>query len=114
MKRSILTAAAITGALVLGACGGGYGPSGPYADVDFNGYYDDYYGPFYGGYWGEGGVFFYADKDGRHFHRDNDHHFRSEVSNGFHPIQGHAPPSRGHGGGRPHDQQPAPRDHPQP
>lgn len=102
MKHYLIAAIALTGAFALGACAEDYGPAGPYADVDFTGYYDDYYGPFYGGYWAAGGVFYYADRDGRHFHRDNDHHFRNDAGAGFHPIQGHAPAPRGPGG-RGHD-----------
>ena len=106
MQRSLIAAAVVVSAIALGACEE-YGPAGPYADVDFNGYYDDAYGPFYGGYWGDGGIFYYADKDGRHFHRDTGHHFRSDAVSGYHPIQGHAPPARGGRlfGGHPNDVQ---------
>jgi hypothetical protein len=77
------------------------GPYGPYAGVEYDAFYDGYYGPFNGGYWGPGGYFFYADRDGRRFHRDQAGHFRHQGGQGFNPIHGRAPPARGTGGPRP-------------
>ncbi len=100
MKSTCLTAiAAIGAAALLTACADSYGrgPAGPYADVDYTGYYDDFYGPFSGGYWGPGDVFYYSDSAGR-YHRDRAHHFRrAPGGTGFHTFQGHAPAAMGHG-----------------
>jgi hypothetical protein len=99
MKLAILAlTAALAAAPILSGCteGYAYGPSGPYADVDYDGFYDDYYGPFNGGYWGPGDAFYYSDQGG-HFHRDVGHHFRRQASQGFHSIHGHAPAASGRG-----------------
>jgi hypothetical protein len=115
MRLSTLTLiAALGGGAMLSGCaedyyGGGYYPYGPYADVDYTGYYDNYYGPFNGGYWGPGGYFYYADRGGQHYHRDSGGHFRHDPGSPggggrYHEIHGRAPPARagggGHGGGR--------------
>jgi hypothetical protein len=78
-----------------------FGPPGPYADVDYDAFYDGYYGPFYGGYWGPGGNFYYWDKGHQHYHRDTAGHFRREAGAGYNPIRGHAPAAVGGRGGRP-------------
>jgi hypothetical protein len=75
-----------------------YGPPPPYADVDYDAYYDGYYGPFYGGYWGPGGSFYYWDQGHRHYHRDAGAHFRRAGGAGFTSIRGHAPAAGGRGG----------------
>jgi hypothetical protein len=79
----------------------GYLPYGPYADADYFGYYDGYYGPFYGGYWGPGGYFYYADRDGRRYHRDSERHFRRESGGDprYHEVHSHTPPAQGGQGG---------------
>lgn len=72
-----------------------YGPPPPYADVDYDAYYDGYYGPFYGGYWGPGGSFYYWSADHRHYHRDSAGHFRRGPATGFGAVRGHAPSAGG-------------------
>lgn len=62
--------------------GPGYGPGYGYYD----GYYDGYYGPYFGGYWGEGGDFYYYDRDHRP-HRDTDHHFQHQNFQGSTHVQ---------------------------
>ena len=79
-----------------------YGPPQPYADVDYDVYYDGYYGPFYGGYWGPGGSFYYWDQGHRHYHRDASSHFRREGGAGFNTVRGHAPAAAGGRGRGPH------------
>lgn len=76
-----------------------YGPSAPYADVDYDAYYDGYYGPFIGGYWGPGDNFYYWDQGHRHYHHDVGGHFRRVGAPGFHAIRGHAPSAAGRAGG---------------
>ena len=96
MRASVLAVTAALGAsAALAACAEDYmyGPSGSYADVEFSAFYDGHYGPFYGGYWGPGGYFYYSDRDGRRYHRDTERHFRRDGAQGFHPIQGRAPPA---------------------
>ena len=77
-----------------------YGPPGPYADVDYDGYYDGYYGPFAGGYWGPGDQFYYWNQGHGHYHVDSGAHFRRQGGAGFNAIHGHAPAARGGGGAR--------------
>ena len=76
-----------------------YGPPAPYADVDYDAYYDGYYGPFSGGYWGPDGSFYYWDKGHGHYHRDGAAHFRRASATGFNQIHGRAPAAT-HRGGR--------------
>jgi len=89
---------ALAGAFVimagLTACAGDehyYGPPAPYADVDYDAYYDGYYGAFNGGYWGPGGNFYYWSPDHMHYHRDAANHFRRQGAGGFNAVRGHAP-----------------------
>jgi hypothetical protein len=72
-----------------------YGPPPPYADVDYDAYYDGFYGPFYGGYWGPGGNFYYWSQDHRHYHRDTGNHFSRQGGGGYNPVRGHAPAAVG-------------------
>jgi len=72
-----------------------YGPPVPYANVDYDAYYDGYYGPFNGGYWGPGNNFYYWDQGHQHYHHDNGGHFRRNGGPGFHSIRGHAPAAAG-------------------
>ena len=104
---SIALAAALTGSALLAGCADDYyypyGP--PYAEAEYYGYYDGFYGPFYGGYWGPGGYFYYADRDGRHFHRDRERHFRRDNGGGarYREFHGRGPAQAGphDGAGRP-------------
>jgi|GEM_PF-5474493 hypothetical protein len=93
--------AALAGVLTLAAGMAGcaydeayYGPPPPYADVNYDAYYDGYYGPFYGGYWGPGGQFYYWSQDHMHYHRDVGGHFSRQGGAGFNAIHGHAPGGR--------------------
>jgi hypothetical protein len=93
---------ALAGALVtmagLSACAvdeAYYGPPPPYADVDYDGYYDGSYGPFNGGYWGPNDQFYYWSQDHMHYHRDVGGHFSRQGRSGFNPIRGHAPAAGG-------------------
>jgi len=101
------TALALALGLTLSGCvayGPGPGP-GPYAGdpyvgaVAYDGWYDGYYGQFYDGYWGHDGAYYYRDREGRGFHRDNGGHFRHDGANGYRPVHGGI--ARGAPGGRP-------------
>lgn|SRR5262245_59684492 len=76
-----------------------YGPPPPYADVDYDAFYDGYYGPFYGGYWGPGGSFYYWNADHQHYHRDVGGHFQHQARPGMNVVHGHAPAARAGGAG---------------
>jgi hypothetical protein len=73
--------------------GPAYGP-GPYADVEYDGWYDGYYGPIYDGYW-QNDVFFYRTRDSDRWHRGDARHFSREERPGFNHIHGmaHARPA---------------------
>ena len=94
MKLRLLGLAGAAIALVgLGACAvdeAYYGPPSPYADVDYDGFYDGYYGPFVGGYWGAGDRFYYWDRNHGHYHRDVGGHFARQGRPGFNAIRGQA------------------------
>src|ERR1700745_2545657 len=92
MKRVLLAACA---ALGVTACAEGY--YGPYGGGGMA-YYDDFYGPYYGGYWGSDGMCYYGDA-GRHFHRDEAHHFQHAPMQGFHGVHAHSGFHGFHGGG---------------
>jgi hypothetical protein len=94
MKLSILAVMAAVGACgALAGCEDYYYPYGPYAGVDYAAYYDGYYGDYYGGYWGPGDYFYYYDRGGGRYRRDDQRHFRREAAQGYRAIQGHAPPA---------------------
>ena len=99
-----LSAAVLAGGLA--ACAGDvayYGPPPPYADVDYDAYYDGFYGPFNGGYWGPSDRFYYWHAGHGHYHLDNGAHFRRSGAPGFSAVRGHSAPAvggRGGGGGR--------------
>ena len=100
--RPIALAGAFVIMAVLPACAvdeAYYGPPAPYADVDYDAYYDGYYGAFNGGYWGPGGNFYYWSPDHMHYHRDAGVHFRRQGAGGFNAVRGHAPAPAG--GARP-------------
>lgn len=104
MKLSSLALiAALGGGALLTGCDYYYPYGSPYAEADYYGYYDGFYGPFFGGYWGPGGYFYYADRDGKHYHRDRGRHFRREAGGDarFQPFRGRAPAQGGPGSGRP-------------
>ena len=94
-------AVALAGGLPAACAGdvGYYGPDAPYADVDYDGYYDGAYGPFNGGYWGPNDRFYYWNAAHGHYHADSGGHFRRAAAPGFSAIHGHAPAARGGGGG---------------
>ncbi len=82
-------AALMMAAIGLSACESDFHHHGPYAGVDVayvDGYYDDAYGPVYDGYWGDGDAFYYRDRAGGEFRRDDAHHFSRGGGNGFHPM----------------------------
>ena len=96
--------AGLAGAFLLTAGLGGcaeeayYGPPAPYANVDYDAYYDGFYGPFVGGYWGPGDQFYYWDQGHGHYHRDAAGHFQRQGRGGFNAVRGHAPAAaRGNG-----------------
>lgn len=90
MRKSLLTAAALSALVALSACGGSYGYRGASVAVAGDGvYYDDFYGPYAEGYWGPDQAFYYRNGEGR-FMRDDAHHFRRENFSGSHMV--HARP----------------------
>ncbi len=98
LSAALLTAIALAGGLAgCAADEAYYGPLPPYADVDYEAYYDGYYGPFYGGYWGPDAAFYYWSADHRHYHRDTGGHFQRQAAPGFSSVRGHAPASGGGG-----------------
>ena len=62
--------------------------TGPVVTTGYNGYYDDYYGPYYDGYWGADGFFYFTDGPGHAFRRDDYHHFRRDMAQGYHGVRG--------------------------
>jgi hypothetical protein len=90
--------AALAGALVLAGGLAGcamdrayYGPPPPYADMEYDAYYDGAYGPFNGGYWGPDSQFYYWSPDHQHYHRDVAGHFQRQGRTGFNAVHGRAP-----------------------
>ena len=59
----------------------------------YDGYYDGAYGPFNDGYWGTDGAFYYSSADGSAWNRDDAHHFRHDMSDGFTHVHGRGGPA---------------------
>jgi hypothetical protein len=100
MNRRLILGAVAAAGLLAGCAGdyygpGAYGPGPGYygagpgfgVAVGYDGYYDGFYGPIYDGYW-RGGYFYWRDRRGRSFRRDNGRHFRRDPAQGFRHIQG--------------------------
>lgn len=85
MRKTFLALASLAALIALPACAydeGGYGSSARYSYYD--GYYDNYYGPVWSGYWGPDEYFYYSPARGKPFVRDDGHHFRRDVYDGYH------------------------------
>lgn len=85
MNRTVMRASLIATtatAILLWGCADTYYSGYAYAEPA---YYDGYYGPYYDGYWGPDGFYFF-DVRVNNFVRDDDRHFRRDVSPGFRQV----------------------------
>src|SRR5262249_53306833 len=79
MQKVLIALAASAALLTMSACVTGYESGITYAD----GFYDNSYGPVWSGYWGPDGAFYYSQRRGRPFVRDDANHFRRDAADGF-------------------------------
>jgi hypothetical protein len=89
-KTLAAVAFAAATALSLAACETTPYDHGGYAYGYVDGFYDDAYGPWYDGYWGPDDVFYYRAGPSGDFRRDDAHHFRHDMAQGFHTFHGRA------------------------
>jgi hypothetical protein len=99
VKTLLILAGGVAAALLAGCADDTYGYRadaygyGPTTVVEYDGYYDGYYGPIYDGYW-NGGWFWFRDRDGGRWRRDEGRHFRHDSRQGFNRIHGRTAPAR--------------------